>query len=335
MTQINQTILKNQEQDRKDREQYELAFKKSMLYQLTIGYTRTQESLEGRFFDREKFNVAVDSFSKVRFDEVYEDMETKSDLVDDALMYGIKARFYKYLDAMSDFNLIEDQVAKQQEAILEIKKAHVSMRESGLIIKEKVVLKKIRHFNQKAVLDILSMFETINVNLNQIEAHVNLQEYNDAVALYKKQEEILFNKLKGYCLTEKFEIRLNKTRSQMITSCASFVKNTLSHYVTECFEFSKKKPEGMGDASRLIQEMTLIANSSMNMSMDVSIIERFEHNSVPLYLAGAFEPTNKEDIDYLGNVISNYLSIKDFKLEMVAEDVSKMIRPRVKEVNIV
>lgn len=201
------------------------------------------------------------------------------------------------------------------------------------IIKEKIVNKKKLSTRKKAVLDILTMFEQINTNLNLISTHIVAKEFNDAVAIYKKQEEVLYNKLKGYCLTEKFEAKLNATRQRMIDECNNYFKDILMTYLTECFQFSTKKQEGASDTSRLIQEMTLIANSSMNVSMDISIIERFEQNSVPLYLLGTFEPTKKEEIDSLSSVLSNFLSIKDFKIdEHIAQEVSLQIQARVREV---
>jgi hypothetical protein len=120
----------------------------------------------------------------------------------------------------------------------------------------------------------------------------------------------------------------------MISECCLHLKASMDSYLNECFQFSTKKLEGMGDASRLLHEMTLIANSSMNMSMDISILERFEHNSVPLYLMGTFEPTKKSEIENLATMLSNFLSIKDFKVEGLAEEVSAGIRQRVREVNV-
>lgn len=177
------------------------------------------------------------------------------------------------------------------------------------------------------------MFEQININLNTIDSLVKAKEFSDASALYKKQEETLYNKLKGYCLTQKFEGKLNAIRARMISEVNQFFKDLTSSYLTECFQFSKKKVDGMGDTSRLIQEMTLIANSSMNMSMDVSVLERFEQNSVPLYLTGNFEPIKKAEIDNFGTIISNFLSIKDFQLENVEEEVMKAVEGRIREVN--
>lgn len=203
-----------------------------------------------------------------------------------------------------------------------------------LIIRDKVIKKKKLAAKKKAVLDILSMFEQINTDLNTIAQHIANKNFNEAVSLYKKQEEKLYNKLKGYCLSEKIEAKLNAIRSQMITDLNSYFKEEVSRYLTECFLFSKKKGDSTGDTSRLIQEMTLIAHSSMNMSMDISLLERFEQNSVPLYLLGNFEPTKKAEIEALSLVISNFLSIKDFKLENIEAEVTASIRGHVKEVKL-
>lgn len=178
------------------------------------------------------------------------------------------------------------------------------------------------------------MFEQINTDLNTIAQLIDQKNFNDAVALYKKQEEKLFNKLKGYCLSEKIEAKLNAIRGQMISDLNSYFKDELSRYLTECFLFSKKKGDGTGDTSRLIQEMTLIAHSSMNMSMDISLLERFEQNSVPLYLLGNFEPTKKAEIEALSNVVSNFLSIKDFRFEDVETAVTASIKGHVREVTL-
>lgn len=204
-----------------------------------------------------------------------------------------------------------------------------------LIVKDKIVKKKKLAAKKRAVLDILEMFEQINNNLNTIESLLEAKSFSDAVAIYKKQEEMLYNKLKGYCLSEKIEGKLNTIRSRMIQEVNIYFKEVTIAYLTECFLFSKKKTEGTGDASRLIQDMTVIANSSMNMSMDFSVIERFEQNSVPLYLLGNFEPKNTEDIESFAQIISNFLSIKDFRLEGIEEEIIQTIRNRVREVIVV
>ena len=272
-------------------------------------------------------------FTKEGLAVIYEELETKTDIIDDALHYGIKARFNKYLEAMADLKTMEELVEDQLSGIRSIRETNEGIYDSTRIIKDNIVSKKKLVTKKKAVLEILSMFEQINRNLNLIESNINHLEFNDAVASYKKQEEVLYNKLKGYCLTEKFEIKLNATRMRMVRECNQYFRSTIESYLVECFQFSKKKVDGTGDTSRLIQEMTLIANSSMNMSMDISIIERFEHNSVPLYLMGTFEPTKKEEIENLGTVLSNFLSIKDFKLdEGICDTISEAIKSRVLEV---
>lgn len=202
-----------------------------------------------------------------------------------------------------------------------------------LIIRDKIIKKKKLSSRKQAVLDILSMFEQINWDLNSIAQFISHKNFSEAVSLYKKQEEKLYNKLKGYCLSEKIEAKLVAIRTQMITELNNHFKSEIKSYLTECFQFSKKKGDGIGDTSRLIQEMTLIAHSSMNMSMDISVLERFEQNSVPLYLLGNFEPTKKQEVELLSQTISNFLSIKDFKLEAVEGAVVASIREHVGEVN--
>lgn len=209
---------------------------------------------------------------------------------------------------------------------------NAELQHSLLIIRDKIVKRKKLAAKKKAVLDILSMFEQINLDLNTIAQYIDKQNFNEAVALYKKQEEKLYNKLRGYCLSEKIEAKLNAIRGRMLAELNSYFKEVTSGYLTECFLFSKKKGDATGDTSRLIQEMTLIAHSSMNMSMDISVLERFEQNSVPLYLLGNFEPTKKAEIESLGLIISNFLSIKDFKLENVETEVMASIYSHVKEV---
>ena len=50
-----------------------------------------------------------------------EDLDTKTDIIEDALHFGIKAKFYKYLEAMSEFKDVESSVIKQIESIQQIK----------------------------------------------------------------------------------------------------------------------------------------------------------------------------------------------------------------------
>ena len=292
--------------------------------------------MDQAYFDKELFAPEVDvaRYRKGAVAAISEELETKTDLVDDALYFGIKARFNKYLDAMADLKTVEELVDDQLRGIAKLRGTYGDFRHALGIIKDKVVAKKKLVQKKRAVLEILSMFEQINLSLNLIEQSIAKKEFNEAVASYKKQEEVLFNKLKGYCLSEKFEAKLNATRTRMIAECCRFLKASLDGYLGECFQFSTKKVDGTGDTSRLIQEMTLIANSSMNMSMDISILERFEHNSVPLYLMGTFEPTKKAEIEELATMLSNFLSIKDFKVEGLAEEVSAAIRVRVREVNV-
>ena len=271
--------------------------------------------------------------SKNNLSEQIEDLETKTDLVDDALHYGIKARFHRYLEAMSDLKLVDEVVETQMASITKLRDTNADLAAGLRIIKDKVVIKKKRQTKMKSVLDILSAFEQINASLNLINANVKAEDYSEAAALYKKQEEVLYNKLKGYCLTEKFEAKLNATRLQMIANCGTYFREKVSGYLSECLHFSTKKPEGVGDTSRLLQEMTLIANSSLNVSLDVSVLERFEVNSVPLYLLGSFEPTNKTEVEQMATVLSNFLSIKDFMIdEIVGAEIGIQIQNRIKEV---
>lgn len=209
------------------------------------------------------------------------------------------------------------------------------MHESLLIVRDKVVKKKKLAAKKQAVLDILQMFEQINQSLDTIEDLLRDKAFSEAVSLYKKQEEMLYNKLKGYCLSEKIEGKLNTIRSRMVQEVNVHFTAVATTYLTECFLFSKKKAEGMGDASRLIQDMTVIANSSMNMSIDFSVIERFEQNSVPLYLTGSFEPKHTAEIEAFALVVANFLSIKDFRLQGVEATVAETVRTRVREVTVV
>lgn len=291
------------------------------------------QTVEERYFKKEGFVVDVHNFNKAQVARLYDGYEMRSDQVDESLHFGIKARFNKYLDAMSDLRLVDDVVVKQLDSIALIRATNKELQSSMAIIKHKIVAKVKRAAKKKAVLEILQNFETINKSLNKIDEQLKDNLFNDAVGLYKKQEELLYNKLKGYCLTDKFQQRLDRTRLAMIEQVGAFFKTTLSGYLIETLLFTKKKGES-GEPSRLLHEMTLIANSSMNMSMDISILERYEHNSVPLYLLNNFEAAKKEEIDFLAVVLSNYLSIKDFKVEGVEEPVSKEVRIRVGEVKI-
>lgn len=69
------------------------------------------------YFNRDQFSVSLAKANKATLADIFDDLETKTDLIDDALHFGIKARFNNYLDAMSEFKAVEDTVVKQIESI--------------------------------------------------------------------------------------------------------------------------------------------------------------------------------------------------------------------------
>jgi hypothetical protein len=82
---------------------------------------RAHQAVDFRFYDKNKFLVDMKEVTKQSLEHHLDDLETKTDLVDDALHYGIKARFYKYLEAMSDLKLVDDLVQTQIDSIHKIK----------------------------------------------------------------------------------------------------------------------------------------------------------------------------------------------------------------------
>jgi hypothetical protein len=72
-------------------------------------------------FDREAFTVDLGGASRAGLETLFDDLEAKTDLIDDALHFGIKSRFNNYLDAMSEFKAVEDSVISQIESITVIR----------------------------------------------------------------------------------------------------------------------------------------------------------------------------------------------------------------------
>ena len=81
---------------------------------------KVRETLEKKLFEP-RCPVEVSKFSKEKYAQVFNELEEKSDLVESALHYGIKARFNKYIEAMSDLRLVEEVVINQLEAIKSIR----------------------------------------------------------------------------------------------------------------------------------------------------------------------------------------------------------------------
>ena len=77
--------------------------------------------MEGRYYQREGFRTNMQGVTKASMERHLDDLEVKTDIIDDALHFGIKSKFYKYLEAMSEFKNVESSVVKQIESIQQIK----------------------------------------------------------------------------------------------------------------------------------------------------------------------------------------------------------------------
>lgn len=184
----------------------------------------------------------------------------------------------------------------------------------------------------------MEKIESLSKGLKEVESKARDKQLNDAVALYKKQEEVFYNHIhKKFQISESLEPTLNKMRVQLIGHTNTSFKSFTTQFLVECFGFSTKKPEvphnTTGEASRLLNEMTMLApNASMNMSLDMSMVDR-DTPSIPIYLTNL--ESRKEETDGFGTVIANFLAIKDFKIEGFAEQVSAEIKTKIVEVRFV
>lgn len=82
--------------------------------------------VEKRYFEKENFVVSLAGANKAGIEDKFDELETKVDLIDDALHFGIKSRFNNYLDAMSEFNSAEGSLVKQIESIQKIRCSFVN-----------------------------------------------------------------------------------------------------------------------------------------------------------------------------------------------------------------
>lgn len=182
----------------------------------------------------------------------------------------------------------------------------------------------------------MEKIDAIAKGLKEIESKAKDKLLNEAVAIYKKQEETFYNNiLKKFQVSETLEPSLNNVRVKLIGHTNTSFRTFSTEFLVECFSFSTKKPDvphnTTGEASRLLNEMTMMApNASMNMSLDMSMVDR-DTSSIPIYLTNL--ELRKEDTDGYGSIIANFLAIKDFKIDGFADQVSSEIKSRIAEVS--